>query len=912
MKKLYILIVVCITYREWSKLLSKLSGNLNKKRLLIVSILVAAGLSSLAGPLTNQMSVNKDTGKIQQPKKPLKIYNAVRLTTAKPKIDGVLNDSCWKTGEWSGDFTQWIPNEGGKPSQPTEVKLLYDDKSIYVAIRAFDSEPGKIHRKAGRRDELPGDAVGVTFDSYHDHRTGFEFDLTAAGQKTDLVLTNPLNADFNWNAVWYGKVGKEDSAWTAEMEIPLNQLRYSNDYEQVWGMHCWRFIDRLLEESDWEVESLTGPGMLYLFGEIHGIKGLKKARHIELMPYALGKLKTFKKEPDNPFSNKGRTTSGNIGLDAKLGVASNFTVDLTINPDFGQVEADPSVMNLTAFETFYDEKRPFFLEGKNIFSFDFDDVNLFYSRRIGHSPTYRPNLQDNEYMKFPDYTTILSSEKLSGKTSKGLSIGVIHSITAAEHGTINSPAGNRNFAAEPLTNYLVARVQQDINQSNTMLGGIFTATNRFIHDDNLNFMNREAYTGGLDLLHQWKDKEYYIDTKIVGSEITGKPDAIRDLQLASARYYQRPDADHLSYDSTLTRLSGYGGKFKIGKGSKGLWRYNAEINWRSPGLDLNDIGFMQTSDLIKEKNVVSYFVNKPVSIFRTYNVELDQENHWDFGLKHLSSAIGLYGYFEFLNKWGISPGISYNSNGLDTRLLRGGEAMKIPASWSGYFNIKTDASGKLFFNLNTNCTLADNNRSQYYALSPGITAQPFSALKISMNLNYSKNIDNLQYVDILNVSDSKKYILGKIDQQSMGITLKIDLILTPEITLQYYGSPFASIGKYSDFKLITNPKANVYNDRFFLLKNPAQIGSDYQIDENNDGVTDYTLHNPDFSFYQFRSNLVFRWEYKPGSQIYLVWSNERTDYINPGANSLGDTGQRLSKVFPNNIFLIKFNYWFSL
>ena len=257
-----------------------------------------------------------------------------------------------------------------------------------------------------------------------------------------------MNGDPNWNAVWYGKTAIEDSAWTVEMEIPLSQLRYSSEEEQVWGMHCWRWIDRLQEESDWEPQSSTGPGMLYLFGEIHGIKGLKKFRRIELMPYALGKLKTFEKEPDNPFADKGRTTSGNIGLDAKIGLTSNFTVDLSVNPDFGQVESDPSVMNLTAFETFYEEKRPFFLEAKNIFNFDFDDVNLFYTRRIGHSPTYRPELQDNEYLSVPDYTTILNAEKFSGKTSKGLSVGVIHSITATEHATINSTEGNRNITAD--------------------------------------------------------------------------------------------------------------------------------------------------------------------------------------------------------------------------------------------------------------------------------------------------------------------------------------------------------------------------------------------------------------------------------------------------------------------------------
>lgn len=431
----------------------------------------------------------------------LPVYETVRLNTAKPKIDGKLDDACWQTGNWGGDFVQWIPKEGAAPSQKTEFKILYDDHSIYVAFRNYDNEPEKITRRAGRRDEFSGDMAGICFDSYHDKRTGFEFDMSAAGQKLDLIITNPSQVDFNWNAVWFGEVGMEDSAWIMEMEIPLSQLRYSNEEEQVWGLHVWRWVDRHQEESDWEPQTSTGPGILYLFGELKGIKNLKKSQRMELMPYASGRLKTFKKEPGNPFADKGREPLGNIGMDAKIGVGSNFTVDLTINPDFGQVESDPSVMNLTAFETFYEEKRPFFLEGKNIFEFEFNNMSLFYSRRIGHSPSYKPDISDDQHIKAPDNTTILSAVKFSGKTSKGLSVGVLQSLTANEKATVKSATEEKKVSVEPLTNYMVARVQQDLNKSNTMIGGIFTSVNRFTNDINLEFLNKEAYTGGLDLLH---------------------------------------------------------------------------------------------------------------------------------------------------------------------------------------------------------------------------------------------------------------------------------------------------------------------------------------------------------------------------------------------------------------------------
>ncbi|MBN2350076.1 MAG: hypothetical protein JXJ22_14645 [Bacteroidales bacterium] len=879
----------------------------NRNILFVYCILFIFGINVYSKPVAPEDSLMQ-----QNTLKEPRIYNTMCLTTEKPVIDGVLDDVCWQTGEWAGDFTQWIPNEGAKASQPTILKVLYDDKSVYIAIRAFDSEPDKIDRKAGRRDEFNGDIVGVCFDSYHDHRTGFEFDVTAAGQKCDVMLTNPSNPDMNWNAVWYGKTAAEDSAWTVEIEVPFSQLRYSADEEQVWGMHCWRWINRLQEESDWEPQSSTGPGMLYLFGEMHGISGLKKSRRIEIMPYGLGKLNTFEKNAANPFAQKGYHLTGDVGLDAKIGLSSNFTVDLTINPDFGQVESDPSVMNLTAFETFYEEKRPFFLEGSNIFKFEFDDDIIFYSRRIGHTPSFRPDLNENEYLDFPDNTTILNAEKFSGKTSKGLSVGVIHSITSVEHATLDTPEGESKFTAEPLTSYLVARLQKDFNQSNTMLGGIFTSTNRFIRDDYLEYLNRVAYTGGFDLLHYWKEKEYYIDAKFTGSLIKGEAEAIKELQTASARYFQRPDAGYLNFDTTLTQLSGFGGKIKIGKGSKGLWRYSAEVNWRTPGFDLNDIGYMQTSDQIRERNNISYFVNKPVSIFRTYSVGLFQENYWNFGLDHLSSGAGLHGYFEFLNKWAVSPSVNYYMSTLDTRILRGGPAMITPGCWSGIFNIRTDGSKKLFFFINNTFSKANSNRLSSYSAEPGITVQPFSSLRSSLNLIYASNIDQLQYVDTKEANNNYRYILGKVNQETLGLTFKVDFIITPEISLQYYGSPFASVGKFTDFKNVTNPKEKEYKNRFENISDISLEGEYYQVDENNDDLIDYTFKNPDFNFYQFRSNLVFRWEYRPGSQLYIVWSNDKTDYLNPGSYELNDMGTRIAGASPNNIFLIKLNYWFSL
>jgi hypothetical protein len=857
------------------------------------------------------LSAGDDDSLANRPSRPKRVYSATRLSTEKPTIDGNLNDACWKTGNWAGEFIQWIPTEGGKASHPTQLKIFYDDQHMYVAIRAFDSEPDKISRKAGRRDELTGDAVGITFDSYHDHRTGFEFDVTAAGQKVDLILTNPANPDMNWNAVWNVKTGMEDSAWTAEFEIPLSQLRYSSDVEQVWGMHCWRWIDRLQEESDWEPQSSQGPGMLYLFGELRGIKELPPSRRIEIMPYTLGTLKTFKREPGNPYADKGRSWLGNAGVDAKIGLSSNFTADFSINPDFGQVEADPSVMNLSAFETFYDEKRPFFLEGKNIFSFDVDDANLFYSRRIGSTSPYTPVVGANEFMDFPGNPAILSAVKLSGKTADGFSVGVMQSLTANEQRETQSPTATRNVSVAPLTNYIVARAQQDYTQGNSVIGGIVTATNRFIHDPQLEFMNRNAFTGGLDLLHQWSEKEFYVEAKVIGSTIDGSREAIRLLQTSSARYYQSPDAYEDTFDSTRTRLTGFGGRVKVGKGSVGSWRYSTELNWRSPGLDLNDLGFMQTADVVKQRNNLSYAINQPESIFRTYSFGVNQFNNWDFGMRHVSSGGGANLYLEFLNRWAFSTSMSYTSQALDTRILRGGDAMLLPASWTTSFYARTDAAEKLYADVSTNFNWSEDGSAHSTFVQPGISVMPMNTLKLSMSVNYSDNTDNLQYIDTKTLNNGNRFLLGKLHQQTLGVTFRIDYNITPEVSIQYYGSPFASVGSYADFKTVTNPRAGQYGDRFALV-HTALNGTDYAASEHEGAPTAFTFGDPDFSFSQFHSNLVFRWEYLPGSQLYLVWSNEMTSYLNPRRSSINDALANLNDVFPNSIFLIKFNYWFTM
>jgi hypothetical protein len=887
-----------------------ITSNKRSRLLAILLILTIPGFFSV----TAQDNRNRDTVSTQYSLQKQPVYTTSRLVTDRPVIDGKLDDECWKQGTWAGEWHQWLPEEGAEPTWPTEFNIQYDDKYIYVAFRAFDGEPGKIARLSGVRDEQVGDMMGITFDSYRDYRTGFEFTLTAWGQKADLILFNPMDWDFNWNPVWNGKTGLEDSAWVAEMEIPLSQLRYSNQDEQVWGLHTWRWISRMQEESNWEIQSKTGPGMLYNFGELRGIKGLKKSRRLELMPFILGDLNTMEEEPGNPYTKNGRVWGVNLGLDAKIGVTSNFTIDLTVNPDFGQVESDPSVMNLTAFETFYEEKRPFFLEGLTIFDYDFDDKNIFYSRRIGHSPSRTVYPADTTFVKAPDKTTILSAVKFSGTTSKSLSVGLIQSLTTNEYAKISDQYGNEYTSiVEPMTNYLVARVQKGYKEGNTVIGSMLTSTNRFIEDTSLEFLADESYTGGLDIRHHWKDKKYYIDAKLLGSYVSGSKEAITILQESSAHYYQRPGADYLDYDTTRTSLTGYGGKLTVGRGSKGLWKYSAGVSWLSPGLELNDLGYMNSADRIDQKNMVTYFVNKPVSIFHSYDITLEQANSWNFNGTWLGSWGKLSFRSIFRNNWSFGANLSLYPSATEPGRLRGGPDFRMPNAIVTAGHVQTDPSKKLVALMSYQYEKFGNNSGARYSLGPGLSLRPFSSLKISVKASYSGNHDEIQYITQCNYLDEKRFILGTIDQNTLGLTFRADLNLTPEFSIQYYGSPFISRGTYSEIKRVTNPKAENYNDRFSVFSDLYSTDPvSYGLDETGDMVPDYFIPNPDFNFHQFRSNLVARWEYRLGSFIYLVWSSERTGSNGLSEASIGDSYGQLGDIFPNNIFLIKLNYWFSL
>ena len=872
-----------------------------------------SGVSVFAGH--GPRPVKKDSTRIAV-KKPKREYRTDVIIHSLPEIDGVLDDACWlKDGRWEGNFIQERPVEGGMPSQKTEFKILYNEEYIFIAIRAYDNEPEKIDFRPAKRDDFGGDVVGVAFDSYYDQRTAFEFNLSASGGKIDLIMVND-DFDTDWNAVWEGKTSLEDSAWTAEMKIPLSQLRYSGQDEQIWGLHAWRWISRNHEEAQWQLIPRDTPARVNEYGTLTGLNNLKKSRRLELMPYAVGMWTNSEKETGNPFAT-GNDLDGSAGLDGKVGLSSNFTMDFTINPDFGQVEADPSVLNLSAYETYFEEKRPFFLEGNNILDFDMGRDMLFYSRRIGSQPTYYPDIEDNEYASVPDNTRILSALKITGKNQHGLSVGIMQSITAREFAEIRSgESESRKETVEPLTSYFVSRIQKDMNEANTIIGGMITSTNRSLVDDHLDFMSKGAYTGGLDFLHQWSDKTYFVSLKSVMSHVTGDPEAITDLQYSSVRYMQRPDFKHLKADTNRTSLTGSGMDFDIGKAGNGRWRYRLSMSYQSPELELNDVGFNRTADLVSQSVSLDYVITDPFSIFRSVDLSIRQGNYWNLGGYYLSSDIRSSAMVQFDNLWTTYTGVRREFEGLSTRKLRGGPAFLDAGSWNPDLGIYSDYSKKISFRFMFDSQFSDDDISREYQFSPRLTFRLGNNIEMSSSLNYNLEKENLQYVENIEYDDGYRYVMAFLDRKTIGLTLRADYGITPDLTIQYYGSPYISSGQYSDFKHITDSRDGDYFDRYhsFTVDEITLNANEniYYIDETNDGLAEYSFDNPDFNFRQFRSNLVARWEYRPGSIFYLVWTHSRTSYENETNPSFAHNFENLWDVYPTNVFLVKLNYWFSL
>lgn len=856
----------------------------------------------------------------------IRFYNTARLVGEAPKIDGHADDAAWQQVPWGGgNFKQRSPDAGAPASVQTKFKILYDDRNLYVVFKNLDPEPGKIVSRMSRRDGFEGDQVEINIDSYNDKRTAFSFSASVSGVKGDeYISNNGGNWDVNWDPIWYLQTDIDEEGWIAEMRIPLSQLRFADKPEHVWGLQITRQFFRNQEQSVWQYIPPDATGWVHLFGELRGLKGIKPQKQVEIQPYLVAKAERFQEEEGNPFMT-GKSSSLDVGLDAKFGITSDITLDLTVNPDFGQVEADPSQVNLSAFRVFFQERRPFFIEGNNTLNFPvtgFNNNNLFYSRRIGRTPQGEvltdPEDQDDgveEYVKTNNYTTILGAAKLTGKNKKGFSWGVLESVTSPERARIDSAGVRRSQMVEPLTNYLVGRVQQDINKGNTVIGGMLTSTNRSLTDENLQWLHKDAYSGGVDIVHNWKNRKYFISAKTLFSNVKGSAEAIRMTQEAPERYFQRPDNDHSSVDTTRTSLTGTAGTFIYGKRG-GKFIYEAGYTWLSPELELNDIGFLTQSDVMTQWTWFQYRVLNPIGIFRSLRFNGGQSLGWDFDRRNTSKGFDANTSLQFKNFWSVSAGASYSTHFISNANLRGGPALRYPGSYSYWLWIGTDQRKKFNLALSPRGNRGLEDYSRNDAVDIVFNYKPTNALSISLSPSFSHNTNKMQYVNTGTVNGENRYIVGEIDQTTTRLSLRMTYMITPNLSVQAWGQPFGTSGKYSNFKYITDAKASDFNQRFANIPSEWMTlnndDEEYAIDENSDGIPDYKFEKPDFNVGQFRSNMVLRWEYIPGSTFFLVWTQEMNGDFYDQSGPLHERYRFNFADKAHNIFLLKYTYRFIL
>ena len=848
---------------------------------------------------------------------PKKIYTTKSINGENiPEIDGVLDDVAWQQVEWSDGFVEYIPDENTPPTEQTRFKILYDKKFLYVAYRCFDSKPGSIEKRLSRRDGFAGDRMAIVIDSYHDKRTAFSFSTTAAGVKGDeFVSQNGDIWDDSWNPIWYTASNIDSEGWTAEAKIPFSQLKFGKAKEQIWGLQITRLLFREEERSVWQRIPQDAPGWVSEFGELHGLIDIEPQNQLEIQPFTVNQYDSYEKEVGNPFRD-GSDYNLNGGLDAKIGITNDLTLDLTVNPDFGQVEADPGAIALDGFQIFFREQRPFFVENKNIFDYEFanGNDNVFYSRRIGRSPQGSPNLQSGEYADVPTNTTILGAAKFSGKTKNGWSIGLLESVTGKEFAEIDNNGERREELVEPLTNYLVGRVQKDFNDRNSFIGGIFTATNRRL-EGNVDFLRKSAYTGGLDFRHSWKDRKYYVEGNMVASHIKGSAEAIERTQRSITHLFQRTDASHVEVDPNRTSLTGTGGKFEIGKAGGGNWRYWGGGFWRSPELELNDVGFLRQADDIRQYAVLRYLLLKPTKLLRGASASVSEFTTYDFEGNYNRVQYELNGYLNYKNNWWTEVGGAHKPRIFTNTVLRGGPRWRWSEENFYYIFSGSDQRKKFNFTLGYVNSQAKEGNFSFYRYVTRFRYQPFDAFNISLDFEYQENPNKTQYVTEREFDGTPRYIMGEIDQKTFFTTLRFNYSVNPNLSIQYYGQPFISRGTYKNFNFVNNPLAESLSERVSWFGDDQISKSDdgiYLVDEDFDSEVDYQFNDPNFAFVQFRSNLVLRWEYIPGSEIFLVWSQGITGFGDP-IDSLGSNLQnQILDQKKDNTFLLKATYRFVL
>ena len=837
-------------------------------------------------------------------------------------VDGRLDEQAWAAATPITEFTQLDPKEGQPASERTEARILIDDDALYVGFRLYDSEPARIQRQLARRDEgIEGDLVEVYIDSYHGHNNAVVFRLSAAGARRDASVSSNGNQDNSFDAVWDGAATSDGQGWSAEFRIPLSQLRYNaNQPDQTWGIQLARKIARKAEVSFFSFTPKNEQQGIHRYGHLTGLGRLQSPRRLELVPYVLTKNENPVVSPGDPFRKKNDIVGG-AGLDLKYGITSNLTLDATFNPDFGQVEVDPAVVNLSAFETFFPERRPFFVEGASIFSFgdmrtnnSSNGYNFIYSRRIGREPT---RFLDGEWVDAPRETTIDGAVKLTGRSKGGWSIGVLDAVTAREEGRfIDALGATQTATVEPRSNYFVGRVKRDMREGNTTLGVGLTAVNRDLSDHDLRPMFiGSAYAAGFDWQHAWGNRRWAFDGNVVLTRNIGSPEAIADLQLSPARYFQRPDLTAAHFDPDRTKLDGYVAEATFAKIAGKHWKGTLTYQDYSPGFDVNEAGFLGGTNMRGIAPLINYEENTPNKYVRNWAQYLFWNPVWNYDGDMTFTGVGAITVFETPNFWNYFFRLDWRPPVYDDVFTRGGPLARVVADRGFGLEINSDRRKRYTYGMFTQYfqNVKGGWRQQ---ISPYITMRPTTALRVTFQPSYNRNHNLAQYVatrDDATAANTfgKRYVFATLEQRQVAMVTRVDWTFSPTLSLQLFAQPLIASGDYHDYKEFLYPRT--YDFRTYDEAN-GQIsrGSNgvYTVDPDLGGpAPSFTFNDRDFNRRSLRGNAVLRWEYRPGSALFLVWQQSRFQSNVTGDFDFGQNFGDLWAVQPENIFVLKATYW---
>jgi hypothetical protein len=818
----------------------------------------------------------------------LPVSRAVRLEGS-IQLDGKLDEAAWASAPVTPISTQIDPLEGQPASQRTEVRVLYDDEALYVGARLWDS--GEVTARLGRRDMRLGDSdwFGVMLDSYHDHRTAFGFDVNPAGVQRDEVKTIE-DDDNSWDAVWRVATSVDSAGWTAEYRIPFSQLRFRPDSALTWGVQFERIIGRNHEYSASTFIPKSAPGGVPAYGHLTGLRMLRPGSSLELLPYVVSRA-----EYVDPGADPFRTTSeysSSFGGDLRYRVASNLTLNASVNPDFGQVEVDPAVVNLGVYETFFEEKRPLFLEGSEIFDFASENTSggrAFYSRRIGRHPSLDAPTGEAD---IPAATTILGAAKLTGKIG-GWSVGSLAAVTDREEARYRDTLGvDRRFVVEPRATYVVARARRELSGGRSMIGGMVTGVHRALSTSALrDELRSEAGTAGLDFRRQTADRMWALDGDATFTLVRGTPAAILAVQRASNHLFQRPDALLLSVDSSARSLFGYGAGVSLRRQGGEHWRGGVAAALTSPGYEVNDLGFGSRTDRADVEGELRYRENRPGSVLREWSTDLNVRSEHNFAGEPILTRADLdydlttLGYFEF------RASLTRQFRSFDDRLTRGGPMAVRPAQWSGRLSFRTDERRSITGDLDL-----DGSRNEAggwgWEIQTELGLKPSDRWSVEIGPTFSREFNVAQY--LTSASDAayvatygRRYLFAPLSRTELGVETRFNIAFTPTLSLETYLQPLISTGDFG-------APAQLVAARTFAFAPHAG-----------------TLPSRDFNLRSLRGNSVLRWEWREGSTLYVAWQQSRSDEADYGDFDFSRDGQRLFSIRPDNIFVVKLSYWFT-